>query len=531
MVRSPASLALSILLVAACAAAPSPSPAPPTVSASVPSMVPSAAASVTPAASRVPVATPTSAPARSGWPYTLGDVSALTFAPDGDVYFMTRDARGEYQRIVVALDAAGRVKPGWPIEAPPDSDYGSMAVGSDGSVYIEECGGLEVGCVLHRLGDNGRDLPGWPSDLPPDFSCPAGDPYDIDDPRTPAIDDPCPAPDVDISPDGTAYLTSQRAEGPRILAVDASGRIKAGWPINLDDQDWSRPQLGADGSLFMVGRPAGTPTYDPSRGIIDDDAMLWAFGPDGKPRSGWPVATPNIGGYLIGPQGDIVVWSLINDVGELCSNPRRTVFTVLGSDGRTVPGWPRGSTGHASSPVVADDGTVYYVSATYKVYAHDRAGEVKPGWPVAAPGAGNACGPESPHLAPDGTLYVVGDEVLALSPAGRSRPGWPYRPTGQLIGPCFDSECYGGHGAPTFAPDGTLYLIVYHTNGAGTRAEVVALDRQGQPKPGWPYRLPFDANTIDIGALTVSLEGRLLVGGGSSPDVLLGLDPDGTLSD
>jgi outer membrane protein assembly factor BamB len=326
-------------------------------------------------------------------------------------------------------------------------------------------------------------------------------------------------------------LTNQRAEGPRLIAVDASGRVKPGWPISLDDQDWSGQQLGSDGSLFLVRRPTGTPTYDPSRGVIDDDAELWAFGPDGNPRSGWPVPVPNIGGYLIGPQGSVVVRSLINDVGELCSNPRRTVFTVLDRDGRTVPGWPRGSTGYASSPVVGADGTVYYVSATYKVYAHDRAGEVKAGWPVAVPGTGNGCGPESPHLAPDGTIYLVGDQVLALSPDGGSRPGWPYRPAGQLIGPCFDTECYGGHGAPTFAPDGTVHLVVYHTDAAGIRAEVVALDRQGQPKPGWPYRLPFDANTVDIGALTVSLEGRLFVGGGSSPDVLLAVDPDGTLSD
>ena len=58
--------------------------------------------------------------------------------------------------------------------------------------------------------------------------------------------------------------------------------------------------------------------------MIDDDAQLWAFGANGRPRSGWPVPVPDIRRYQIGSQGDVVVWSLIDDVGELCHNPRRT---------------------------------------------------------------------------------------------------------------------------------------------------------------------------------------------------------------
>jgi len=53
-----------------------------------------------------------------------------------------------------------------------------------------------------------------------------------------------------------------------------------------------------------------------------------------------------------------------------------------------------------------------------------------------------------------------------LSPDGHSPSGWPYRPAGQLIGPCLDSECFGGHGAPAFGPDGTVYLVFYDPDSA-----------------------------------------------------------------
>jgi len=74
-------------------------------------------------------------------------MSDPVFGPDGTGYLIAgiRDAQGQDQRSLVALDAAGYARPGWPIEEPPGSDFGSVAVAPDGSVY-----------VVHRLASAGK---------------------------------------------------------------------------------------------------------------------------------------------------------------------------------------------------------------------------------------------------------------------------------------------------------------------------------------------------------------------------------------
>ncbi|HEY6569809.1 MAG TPA: hypothetical protein VIZ22_05940 [Candidatus Limnocylindrales bacterium] len=462
-----------------------------------------------------PIATPSTTPQPSpaagptAWPRTIRSERGLepVFAPDGTAYYLA----GGLNARLVALDRAGNVKPGWPIEEPKGAQFGRPAVGPDGDVHVEECAGAEVGCVVHRLDEAGRDVPGWPIDLPSDFACIVGS--------------GCAPGDLTFGLDGDLYVSHPRkSRGLRVLALDASGRIKPGWPVEppRDGLHWGDLQIGGDGTLYLLGVPDGGGTR----------SRIAAFGRDGSRRPGWPVPVPGVREYLVGPEGTVVTWRFVDDVGELCMDPRRTVYTVLGAEGHRLPGWPRGSEGSASRPAIGADGTLYYVSRTYRAYAHDLTGEIKAGWPVPAPGASGACGPETPSLAPDGTVFIVGDAVWARSPDGGRRPGWPYRPRGSLVGPCFDSECYGGHQAPAFGADGTAYLVAYRSAPGGVRAEIVALDSEGQVKPGWPYRLPFDANEVSVGPISVSPDGRVIVqGGGWSPYILLALDPDGTLAD
>lgn len=513
MFRSTVSLVLSATLVVGCALTPSSSLASlEAASATTAIVVASPTGPVTPSAPRsvspAPMPTPTSPPAAGGWPLT--GTSAPVFGPDGTAYVLAAksDAQPEGRDILMALDAAGHVKPGWPIEESPGSDFLSPVVGPDGSLYVDACGQTEVGCVVHRLGATGRGLPGWPFAVPASSACFAGE--------------PCVS-HLIVGSDGTAYLSSWRdtEDQTEIIAIDAAGKIKPGWPVAVAERyGWfSDAMLGSDGTLFILSRPDGS----------EGQAILSAFEPDGSLRPGWPV--PITGRYILGPEGTVVVTWGVDDTGELCTNFRRTVFTVLGTDGRTLPGWPRGSNGTASGPVVGADGTVYYVSAVGNVYAHDRAGEVKSGWPVSVSGVFPGCGFYGPYLGPDGTVYVLGDEVVALSPDGT---GWRYRPEGGLG--WFNCDTDGqNRPAPAFGADGTVYVAVFGADPAGQGAEVVALDRHGSVKPGWPYRLPVERGKSDVGSLDASPDGRLYVVtgpcAGTGGAMLLALDPDGHVSD
>jgi len=134
--------------------------------------------------------------------------------------------------------------------------------------------------------------------------------------------------------------------------------------------------------------------------------------------------------------------------------------------------------GPSSAPMAPS--TTYRPGATCT--PHDRSGEAKAGWPVSVPGVYPGCGSYGPYLAPDETIYVLGDELAAMSPDGT---GWRYRPEGGKrtvlsIGVTAESPKRAA-----FGPDGTVYIAVFaHDTGSWA---VVALDREGRVKRGWPH--------------------------------------------
>jgi outer membrane protein assembly factor BamB len=404
---------------------------------------------------------------------------------------------------LVALDGGGRVRAGWPIREGEGSDFGPLAVGPGGSLYVEECGRAALGCRVHRLGTDGKEPAGWPFEVPMSVSCAPGD--------------ECGSTLIMGSPDTVYLKTWHRVNHQtQILAIDATGRVKRGWPVALNDWNgWSSPpQIGSDGTLVIAVK--SETDYGPSK--------LWALAPDGRPRPGWPIVLGDFGRFQLGPDGTVVTVSyeplLDPSQGGLCRDANRTVYSVLGANGRRLPGWPRGSKGYASEPVVDSDGTIYYLSATGKVYAHDRAGDVKAGWPVDT-GAFPQCAVKGPYRGLEGAVYVLDTDVVAMFRDGTE---WRYHPANELAWPCSDSDCVGQPVAPAFGQAGVVYIALHHDDSV----EIVALDHEGQPINGWPYRFPRDPTEPQMPSLTVSPDGRLYVRLGTA---IVSLDADGGVSE
>jgi len=457
--------------------------------------------------------TPTAPPA--GWTYTFPEVESVVphpvFAPDGTAYIVAQSG-------TFALDTAGRVRPGWPAPI-----YGEPVLGPDGSVYETDCGEPGSPCGLHRVGSDGRELPGWP------------------------YDPGCEIAGFAVGGDGTAYVACYWAlrEGEvSIVALDDAGRERPGWPFGAKSfrDRWLGRQLVADPD----------PSREPRLYLFDNEgATVTALDTDGHVLPGWPAritGTPTY--HNLARDGTLVV---VSSKGDPLS---RTIFTMIGPDGQTLPGWPRSVTGEVVDPTLAPDGTLYYVAPPGKLYARDRAGNVKRGWPVAIPGVDHLHCDEKNHwsclaVGPDGTAYLMGlseddsEMIVALGPDGRTLPGWPYvwrdrlEPLYRGNPPWVPSYTGYQHGRGLgLAADGTVYVAVGEPDGVA----IVALDHTGRVKPGWPYRPPRrPPNPLDdtpflprVSSMSVGPGDRLyafIVEGDDWITTLVVIPPDGRVAE
>jgi hypothetical protein len=364
-----------------------------------------------------------------------------------------------------------------------------------GELYALDCS-AEGPCRAEYLPDAVGDEPGWPV----------------------IVSGPCRG--TAQAPDGSAYAACDSEGEVLVHHLDSDGIALAGWPVRLPGSTASvysnlfTIACGDDASSLVLtrGRSAVVATVD------DDEAVLHVLEPSGKPRPGWPRPFPGdapgidgIGGngcrgFEPGPDESVLAWGYEGVEDDIDLVASRTEFVVFEPDGRTRTGWPRGSTGAASRPIFADDGSVVYVSASGKVWRHDVDGTIGRGWPFQLPTT------VSPYLSPDDRIVAIAGErgsqqAISLDASGAVTDGWPV-PLGVVQTRCLfgDTPCSGSV-APVFSGDGTLYAAL-------NDGSVTAIDAAGDVLPGWPIGLGAGVHAV---SLSVVDDARLVVTSASCP--------------
>ena len=335
------------------------------------------------------------------------------------------------------------------------------------------------------------------------------------------VDGPCPVLRTGVT--GLGYVGCSTAEGVTVHVLDLQAREVAGWPMRLPGTlasvSWN------DFSIVCgIGRSAVQVAVDGAVHVAisrGPQAWLHVVEADGTPRAGWPQAIPGDApgpdgsggdgcrGIAIGDDDTVFAWGYEDIEMGMELTARRTEFTSWSPDGAVRPGWPRGSVGAASGPVVDAEGGLTYVTAAGRVWRHDARGEIRPGWPYQLPR------PTPPYIAPDGRIaLVVGepegrDLLVLLDLAGRPVTGGPIELPAPVETRCVfgDVPCAGMTG-PAFADDGTTYLSLGSPSDEDDAGgSIVAIDREGRIVDGWPVDLGPRTHLID---LAVDAVGRLV---------------------
>lgn len=258
--------------------------------------------------------------------------SDVTIGPDGTVYVMAYSP--DYSATEISAADLEGLLPGWPIRI--NGFASAPSAGPDGRVYVAV--GLPGGSSSQVLAfaSDGRAVPGWPVELP------VAAPWEWDG----AGDGPLAAPAV--ASDGSAYVVTEEgdfpaADGTTAYAVDAFGKLRAGWPYRASTGlvwlgecgcsdtgcGWWRsdPLAAPDGSLYLLHCAASAGT----------GGSIVAVGTDGVVKAGWPVVLRRAGAefesVVVGPDGTVFA---------LAIEPEEYLPDECGQGGR-YPSTPRPS--------------------------------------------------------------------------------------------------------------------------------------------------------------------------------------------
>ena len=356
-------------------------------------------------------------------------------------------------------------------------------------------------------------------------------------------------------PDGSLYVAVPGDGGEIVTRLDRSGRAARGWPVLLVDVDGCDQLLSIVGGetirvLCSTSRSSGADTVAVRRSfaldeagrslpgwpvdvdngtigaVVGDDLVmlvnpLWYAG--GAPGESWPVSVSIIGDDgSVEPGGDVPFpccdssWAIGTDALVFGTSHRdwssatsvKTDVTAFGAGG-VGPGWPITIDGNASDVAFDKDlGVAHLVVGSpakppARTVVLDDDGTVmelgSDELPIVSTGTGNGGDgvPGPPIVAADGTSFIVSTgphhtTVMALDPEGNARPGWPYGVDlgMQLTGICHVGDTGCGH--PRSMPQASNSNVLYLLEAASTPAHggsVIAVGPNGRVRPGWPVGL------------------------------------------
>jgi outer membrane protein assembly factor BamB len=290
------------------------------------------------------------------------------------------------------------------------------------------------------------------------------------------------------------------------FALDANARLLSGWPVDLPGTYFTGRVVGDELMLFTQ-RPLGDVIEE---GQPTDEAELMIVGADGAVRSGVQV-TCCAQIWAVGPDG--VAYGVAS--ASMDPSPQEWLSSITALDLSGVrAGWPITMDDIASGPAFGPDGRIALTSAssgqrTSRILLVDRdrvaVSAISAAIPIATVDEAHFSDtggcvtfiPETPLLAPDGTIVVYSDlvsAVYALDPSLKIAPGWPFEPVMPLVRarPGFESEHEAGYCPapvrPAIGSDGTLYLPL-EARDETIGGSLVAVGQDGRVRPGWPVEL------------------------------------------
>ena len=329
-------------------------------------------------------------------------------------------------------------------------------------------------------------------------------------------------------PRGTLFVSIPRTGGSILALLDASGRLRPGWPITVKNSTaCSRPMPVADGSVRLICDGTDLPKYDND----PSDVRAFAFDADGKAMSGWPVRLRPGFGRVISHDLAYFAEQWLTDMYDVGMVSHEAWVTTVAEDGSVRAGkkvpiveseagerWALGPDGVAYG-WLHDYGGVPEAPKSSTFVAVGMAGKVK-GTSTKLDGLASP-----PAFDGFGRLHVTVNtgrdrtaRTFVLDTLGRAVDGGS-----RDLGFVASDVCVGIEGsceipaAPLVAVGGTTFVVGNHYNGT-TAASVSA---SGEMIAGWPYESNDGSQGIGICPPGDICEGGSLATPALGPDNVL----------